>query len=54
MLLAENAITTLLMSLNIKYISLLQSSSSNHTFYFLPYICLLKSILETNGSFQVG
>lgn len=54
MLLAQNAITILLMSLNIEYISLLQSSSSHHTFYFLPYICLPKSILETNNSFQVG
>lgn len=54
MSLAENVITILLIGLNIKYNSLLQSSSSNYTFYFLTYICLPKSILETNGNFQVG
>lgn len=54
MFLAENTITMLLMGLNIKYDSLIQSSSSNYTFYFLPYICLPKSILETNDKLQVG
>lgn len=54
MFLAENAITILLTGLNIKYNYLLRSSSSNYTFYFLPYICLPKSILETNDNFQVG
>lgn len=51
---AENVITILLIGLNIKYNSLLQSSSSNYTFYFPTYICLPKSILETNDNFQVG
>lgn len=54
MFLAENTITMLLTGLNIKYNSLIQSLYSNYTFYFLPYICLPKSILETNDNLQVG
>lgn len=51
---AENVITILLIGLNINYNSPLQSSSSNYTFYVPTYICLPKSILETNDSFQFG